>query len=125
MRRSGWLAVLLVASAITSQTSPAAAATTALQQLQSRFQSSIASTHAAGGNGSCGADGEPLWQRVENFFGGRRFNVTAGFGKDVIGVSGGRVIESRWINFQVSMGMLVHLPFTSLKDLSWERCRAT
>ena len=125
MRHVGWFASILVAAAIASQTSSAGASTTSLEQLETRFRSSVAQNHAGVESAACSSEGEPLWERVENFFGGRRINASVGFGKEVVGVYGGRVIESRFMNFSVQMGMLVHLPFTSVKDLSWERCRAS
>ena len=125
MRRSGWFASVVLATAIASHACAAAASPTSLEQLESRFRSSVAQNHAGVESAACSSEGEPLWERVENFFGGRRINANVGFGKEVIGVNGGRVVESRFLNFSLQMGMLVHLPFTSIKDLSWERCRAS
>ena len=125
MRRSGWFVLLLVAATAAAPISSAAARTTDLEQLESRFRSSVAENHAAAGATACGSEALPLWQRVENFFGGRRINANVSFGKEAFGVSGGRVIENHWINVQVEAGFLVHLPLTSIKDLAWERCRAS
>ena len=58
------------------------------------------------------------WHRMDHWLGGRPVSASVGLGKEVLGVSNGRVVADRWIDFHINVGLFRRSAMRPTQDSS-------